>query len=243
MNIQYESRWSSQLGQEMAFKRYGSQGKPLVVFPTQGGRFYEYEDFGMVEICSPFIESGKIQIFTPDGIDEQSWIHPSLHPHQKAQRHQQYDQYIVNELIPHLRYISGQETFLATGCSMGGYHSANFFFRYPAIFDQLISLSGVFRLKLFIGDYMDELVYYHTPLAYLANLEDPWYLEQYRKNDLIICVGQGAWEDDMLEDIGMLKPILEQKDIPHWIDYWGYDVEHDWPWWRKQMPYFLERLF
>ncbi|NLB08307.1 MAG: esterase, partial [Clostridiales bacterium] len=26
------------------------------------------------------------------------------------------------------------------------------------------------------------------------------------------------------------------------IDYWGYDVHHDWPWWRIQMPYFLGNI-
>ena len=31
--------------------------------------------------------------------------------------------------------------------------------------------------------------------------------------------------------------------IDAWIDYWGYDVNHDWPWWYKQMNYFLGRLY
>ena len=26
------------------------------------------------------------------------------------------------------------------------------------------------------------------------------------------------------------------------IDYWGHDVDHDWPWWFRQMYYFLENL-
>ena len=28
--------------------------------------------------------------------------------------------------------------------------------------------------------------------------------------------------------------------IKIWFDYWGYDVNHDWPWWRIQLPYFLQ---
>jgi esterase/lipase superfamily enzyme len=46
----------------------------------------------------------------------------------------------------------------------------------------------------------------------------------------------------MVADTRALKHILEQKDIPHWIDFWGGDVNHDWPWWQKMLPYFLGKL-
>jgi esterase/lipase superfamily enzyme len=125
---------------------------------------------------------------------------------------------------------------------MGGYHSANFFFRHPDLFDALIAISGLYRLNYFIGDYMDETVYFNTPLAYLAELSDPWYLEQYCQSHIIVCCGQGAWEDEMLHDTQALRGLLDAKGIPHGIDIWGYDVNHDWPWWRKMLPYQLGRL-
>src|SRR3990172_8571566 len=83
---------------------------------------------------------------------------------------------------------------------------------------------------------------YHPPLAYLPALTDPGYLERYRRSRIVVCVGQGAWEDDMLADTRELQAILEGKGIPARIDYWGHDVNHDWPWWRLQMPYFLEHM-
>jgi esterase/lipase superfamily enzyme len=46
----------------------------------------------------------------------------------------------------------------------------------------------------------------------------------------------------MNADIRALKTILEAKAIPAWIDLWGHDVNHDWPWWQKQLPYFLNKL-
>ena len=94
---------------------------------------------------------------------------------------------------------------------MGGYHAANFFFRHPDCFDGCICLSGIFRLNLFIGDYMDENVYFNTPLAYLPNLNDPWFLDQYRQSQIVVCVGQGAWEDEMRVDAADLRRILERK--------------------------------
>ena len=90
---------------------------------------------------------------------------------------------------------------------------------------------------------MDETVYFNSPLAYLRNLNDSWYIDRYRESDIIICAGQGAWEEPMVADTLALKRILDEKHIPAWIDLWGYDVNHDWPWWQKMMPYFLEKLF
>lgn len=243
MNIEYHKWYSSFLNQDMELKVFGHTGKPVLVFPCQGGRFYEYEDFGMVESCRPFIEAGKIQLFTVDSLDLQSWCNWNVHPADRARRHEDYDGYITQEVAPFIRQrytLPGK--FIATGCSMGAYHAANFFFRHPELFDVLIAISGLFRLDMFIGDYMDETVYFNSPLAYLPNLQDAWYIEQYRQSKIIICSGQGAWEDAMLEDAHVLKRILEDKRIPCWVDIWGSDVNHDWPWWRKMMPYFLGHL-
>ncbi len=244
MEVEYHKWWSSCLHQDMELKVYGHAGKPAIVFPTQAGRFYQYEDFGMVEAIHQFIDEGKVQLYTVDSIDNQSWTNWSAPPAERAKRHNEYDRYIVEEVASFIRRQNPYPgKVLSTGCSMGGYHSANFFFRHPDLFDTLVAISGVYRLNMFIGDYMDENVYLNTPWAYLPNLEDPWYLEQYRQSQIIVCVGQGAWEEPMLADTRALERILEAKRIPHWIDYWGYDVNHDWPWWRKMMPYFLEEIF
>jgi esterase/lipase superfamily enzyme len=88
---------------------------------------------------------------------------------------------------------------------------------------------------------MDDDVYFNSPLSYLPSLDDPWYLDKYRRSKIIICSGQGAWETG-LEDARNVGAILESKGVPCWIDLWGHDVNHDWPWWRKQMPYYLGHL-
>ncbi len=242
MNVEYHRWWSGSLGREMELKVYGHGGKPVVVFPAAGGRFYEYEDFGMVEACRPFLEEGRIVLFTVDSVDYESWLNHGAHPAGRVRRHNEYDRYVVTEVVPFIRSRGLHGGLLATGCSMGGFHSANFFFRHPDAFDAVIALSGVYQLRGFIGDYMDDEVYFHVPLAYLPGLSDPWYLERYRKSRIVICVGQGAWEDEMLEDARALGRILAGKNIPARVDFWGHDVDHDWPWWRRQMPYFLGEL-
>ena len=123
---------------------------------------------------------------------------------------------------------------------MGAYHAANFFFRRPDIFDSVIALSGIYDTHEFFGDYMDDLVYANDPCACVRGM--PWdhpYRELYANSKIILCVGQGDWEGPLLEGTRRMNAALQQKGIPAWVDYWGHDVSHDWPWWKKQLVYFL----
>ncbi len=242
VQTEYHKWYSPNLRQETELKVYGQQGTPLLVFPAQGGRFYEFEDFGMVEAIRWFVEQGMVRLVTVDSIDNQSWANWSAHPADRARRHEDYDRFITAEVIPFIRQQCGEARPLTAGVSLGGYHAANFFFRHPGLFDGAISLSGLFQLRFFIGDYMDENVYFNSPLCYLPNLDDPACLQQYRRGKVVICVGQGAWEDLMLADARAMQGVLERKRIPAWVDIWGWDVNHDWPWWRQQLPYFLSKI-
>jgi esterase/lipase superfamily enzyme len=244
LKIDYYKWFSHNLGHDIEIKVYGYYGKPVLVFPAQAGRFFDFENFGMVEAIQDFIESGKIKLFTVDSIDSQSWANRGIHPADRALRHEDYDRYIIQEVAPFIRTLSGntQQKFLTTGCSMGAYHAVNFFFRHPDEFDAVIALSGLYQLDMFVGDYMDDNIYFNSPLNYLQNMKDLWYLERYRQSDIIICSGQGAWEDAMLADSVAMKNVLERLEVPAWIDIWGHDVNHDWPWWQKMLPYFLSSL-
>jgi esterase/lipase superfamily enzyme len=244
MEIEYHKWFSHNLNQEMELKVYGQSGKPLLVFPPQGGRFFDYENFGMIHAIHPWIDDDLVKVFTVDSVDNQSWANNDAHPADRARRHEDYDRYITEEVMPFIhRHGAGYEgKIMVTGASMGAYHACNFFFRHPDFFDGVIALSGIYKLNMFIGDYMDDLVYFNSPLAYLPGNQDEWYLTQYRQSHIIICVGQGAWEDEMIKDTREMQRILEEKDIPFWIDYWGTDVNHDWPWWQKQLPYFLDQI-
>jgi esterase/lipase superfamily enzyme len=241
MQIAYHSWYSPHLNQEMALKVYGHAGKPVLVFPTQEGRFFEFEDYGMISVCQAEIEAGRLRFYTVDSLDAQTWTHPDLAVPERTARYEQYAQYILSEVLPLIQQdYTGR--IMTTGCSMGAYHAANFFFRHPTHFDALLAISGVYRLNLFMGDYMDEQVYFHTPLAFLPRLTDENILALLRDSQIIMSVGQGAWEDPMLADTRQMKEILDQLGIPCWIDIWGHDVDHDWPWWRKKMSYFLMHL-
>ncbi len=245
--MEYHKWRSPVLGRDMELKVYGHGGKPVLVFPSGGGRFFEYEDFGMVEACRSFLEDGKVQLFTVDSVDNQSWFDRRLPVIERVRRHELYERYVMEEAVPFIRERGGSGLpLMTTGCSGGGYHAANFLFRHPDVFDGTISLSGLYSPRFAVGDQWDDSLYVHFPLTYLPRLEDPRLLGLIRRSKIVLCVGHGDWERtdeyDCLADTRAMKEVLEAKDIPCWVDFWGDDAHHDWEWWRKQVSYFLGHL-
>ena len=179
-----------------------------------------------------------------DGIDNETWLNKDRPVKHIARHHNAYDSYIIEELIPFIRSHNNYGgKMITTGCSMGGYHSANFYFRHPDIFDTVIALSGIYDARFFVGENLGDFdIYINSPIDYLANRRDDNYLQAYRNGNIIICTGQGAWEEDAIRDTRALDHILNLKNIPAWVDYWGKDVNHDWDWWRIQIQYFLYEL-
>ncbi|MCD8166664.1 MAG: hypothetical protein LUE93_11460 [Bacteroides sp.] len=59
MQINYYNDYSHKLGKNMEYKVYGHQGKPVLVFPTSNGRFYQYEDSGMIQALAPISKPGR----------------------------------------------------------------------------------------------------------------------------------------------------------------------------------------
>ena len=68
------------------------------------------------------------------------------------------------------------------------------------------------------------------------------YIGLYNERRIAFCVGQGAWEDEGRRTTDLLRNVMDAKGIQSRCDFWGYDVNHDWPWWRKQIRYFLPWL-
>jgi len=241
MEINYHKFFSAQLGQDFEFKSYGSSGKPVMVFPTSSGRFYDYENNGMIEAAREFIERGEIRVFAVDGRDWESWYKP-VRDNWIGLRHAQYEACITGETIPFIRSTYGiREKFLATGNSFGAFHSANFFLKFPGLFDSAVCLSGVYSMKTELGGYADEGVYFSEPLSYLPGLKDERTLAALRDGYIVIAHGRGAWEtfNDQARE---LADLVRSKSITCWYDVWDETWPHDWPTWRAQVRDLLPRF-
>lgn len=244
MHFESRSHYSGHLGREMYFNKYGHAGIPVIVFPSSGGSKDEFADFDMIRSVESYINEGRVQFYTPSSVDSESWLAEHKSAHDQALAHNQYDKYIIHEFLPLIRHESNwQGKIMATGASMGAYHSINFGLRHPDVFGVVLAMSGVYDTRFFTGDYGSDIaVYENSPIDYLWNMQDEWFLDQYRQNHYIVSVGQGDWEGPHIADTRRLEDAFRAKGIPGWFDYWGHDVPHDWPAWRDQIAYFFGKL-
>lgn len=248
METQYFKQYSPALGRDMECKVYGHAGRPVLFIPCQDGRFFDFENFKMTDVWAPWINAGQVMVFSIDTIDRETWSDKQGDPFWRIRRYEQWIAYITDEMVPFLRSMvnerngwQGEPGVLVFGCSLGATHAANLFFRRPDLFDRLLALSGIYNADYGFDGYMDEVVYRNSPVHYLANMpEDHPYIELYNRKKGVICVGQGPWE--IPDTTRQMADICARKGIHVWVDFWGWDVAHDWDWWYKQVAYFVPYL-
>lgn len=227
----------------MEIVAYGHFGRALLLLPTAAADYLEYERFLLIDAIKPYIESGKFKVFSINSINNESWLNNKMHPRHKAIRHQQYNSYVENEVVPFIRTHTSQDTpIYLSGASLGALHSANMFFRRPDLFNGVIAMSGIYDLTVYSKGYFDEDVYFNSPIHYLSNLSDDGVLSQMRQSGHIhILTGSGDYEDP--QGSRDLSAILSAKGVSHELDIWGPDMRHDWPTWRAMLPYYLDSRF
>lgn len=243
MKREYYNQHSEVLGENMSMIVYGEGGYPVIAFQAQDAKSNNFEDFGMIDVLAPFIEEGRIQVFSVDNLDEQSWSDEGGDKGARAWRQEQYFQFVTDELLPRVHAWNNSDLRpIAVGCSMGATHAAIAAFRRPDLFQGCIALSGVYSTSFFFGDWMNETLYNNDVPAFLSNMPaDHPYVDLYNQRQLVMCVGQGAWELG-INDLHFIDDQLNRLGVKHWCDFWGADVNHDWPWWRKQLPYFIDHV-
>jgi esterase/lipase superfamily enzyme len=230
MNREYHKWYSNALRRDMELLVFGHDGIPLISFPTSMGCFFDYESRGMIQAVGSKYENGQLQAFCVDSVDAESWYNKSVPPRERAHRHTEYDRYLFDEVVPLIRSRNRSDLLITTGCSFGGYHAINFALRHPDVVTGAVSMSGAFDIHQFLDGYYDDNCYYNCPPDFLPNLTDPWYLDRYRRQKLVLATG----ETDICRDENIrLARIMSAKEIPHWLDVWGDGAGHDWPWWQQ----------
>src|SRR5690606_38710232 len=123
---------------------------------------------------------------------------PTLFPYttlfrSKSWRHQQWNVYVFNEVVPFIRTNTSPETPIITcGASFGALHNMNLFLKRPDLINGVIAMSGVYDLTEYTKGYFDDSVYFNSPMHYMPNLTDHNILEQIRKSGHIhILTGSG----------------------------------------------------
>ena len=243
MNREITSWFSHSLSKEMPIAAYGHYGFALLLVPTASADYLEYERFQLMDAIQQYIDSGKVKVFSINSINTESWLNNHMDPRHKSIRHQQFNDYVFNEVVPFVRNSTSWETPIITcGASFGALHSMNLFLKRPDLINGVIAMSGVYDLTEYTKGYFDDDVYFNSPMHYMPNLTDHSILEQIRRSGHVhIVTGSGSYEDP--SSSGRFARILYDKNIWYELDVWGQEWPHDWNTWRTMLPQYLETRF
>ncbi len=242
MNREYHRWYSPRLQRDMELLIFGHAGAKVLVFPTRDGRFYEYENLRLVDTLRPKIDAGYLQLYCVDGIYPESLYCRHCHPRERIHRHKQFEEYVLNEVLPLMANRNDHPCTIAHGCSLGAYHAANIALRHPHLFQKLVAFSGRFDVTLnvesfrdlFDGHY-DEDVYFHNPSHFLPNLHCDWRLEHLRRMEIILVIGD---LDPFLGNNQQLSATLHAKGVAHQLHIW-HGRAHQGYYWRRMAPIYL----
>jgi esterase/lipase superfamily enzyme len=229
---------SEYLGKEIEIKSFGHYGLNLLLFKPDvndesGGSL-------LIESIQHVLKIGKFKLFTVDSIDNEAWLDMSIEPEKRSEKHYNYNRFIEEELIPYIYEESGGPAPIITcGASFGAFHAANSFFRRPDIFLGTIALSGMYDIKCLSDGYYDENCYYNSPIHYLPNLTDTYWLSYLMsRRHIYIASGSGNGENPQYSQ--QLARILFEKGIQHHLEIWGNEWDHGPKTWTAMLKYFLE---
>jgi esterase/lipase superfamily enzyme len=238
MERRYHRWFSPILGRDMELLVFGHAGERLLAFPTSQGRFFAWEDQGLIEVLAPRIQAGRLQVVCVDSIDGESWYAAGRPPGERAARHAAYDRYLAEEVLPLMRWLNPGGALGTAGCSFGAYHAMNFALRHPDAARRVIALSGVYDIQ-HLGEvddepgwpdgYTDATVSAHDPLDYVVHEEDPGRVEAWRGMDLWLSTG---CEDTGAPNHERFSRALRSRDIPHTLTFVR-GIAHDWPSWQE----------
>jgi len=228
---------------DMPIVSYGHGGRPLLLFPTAAADYLENERFFLVKALEPALLAGQVRVFSIDSINRYAWMDPKVPVAEQARRQALYSHYVEDEVVPYIRHACGNPSarIATAGASFGAFHAANMLFRRPDLFDAVIAMSGFYDLEGgYLKGYGDDNCYQNNPCWYLRDLEGERLHLLRTASRIVIVSGRGAYEKP--EASQQLADVLASRAIPHTIEFWGHDVNHDWPWWRRMLPHYLGQL-
>jgi esterase/lipase superfamily enzyme len=235
MHRSYHQWKSPVLDRKMELLVFGYAGARVLAFPTSMGRFYDWEDRGLVGTLGELIRQGWLQLFCVDSIDAESWYDRNISSAQRVARHAQYDQYLLDEVLPFTLQANTNPFLIATGASFGAYHAVNFALRHPDKVGRVLGMSGIYDIKQFVDGYSNDQVYYNNPCEYVWNEHDPARVEGLKRMDIILAVGR---DDPLCASNRRLSEALWSRGIWHALRIWD-GFAHDWPYWARMLHLYL----
>jgi esterase/lipase superfamily enzyme len=238
MHREYHCWHSPHLGRDMELLLFGRSGTRVIVFPTRAGRFYDYENWGLIASLRDKIDKGWLQVCCIDSIDAESFYCDWCPPRDRIKRHKQYEDYVLKEVIPFTHDKNPDSELIAHGCSMGAYHAVNIAMRHPRLFCRVVALSGRYDLTCGVGSfrdlfdgYYDEDVYFHNPSHFVPNINNPEMLDLIRRMQVTIAIGEA---DSFLVNNLQFRDVLHERGIQPSFHIWSGEA-HQACYWREMI--------
>ena len=227
--------------------RYGHFGRPVLVFPSEQGRAWDFESNGMLDAVEDLVEAGRIKLYCVDSADDRTWSDQGISLEDRARGHAAYTSWVTDRVLPWMAEDSpGASDAVVTGCSMGAFHALQLALTRADLFPVALCLSGNYDPAQWNSwGERGEAAYFANPTDHVAHLHGD-HLDWLRgRLFVVLVVGQGAWETHptgSLPSARQMASLLGEKGIPHELDEWGHDAAHDWDWWQKQIAHHLPRF-
>lgn len=235
MKRDYHRWFSPSLHREMELLVFGHAGARVLVFPTSQGRFFEWEDRGMMKALSHHINQGWLQLYCVDSVDAESWYAKWAHPSGRAYRHTQYDNYLANEVVPLSQKLNDNPFLITVGASFGAYHAMNFGLKHPDLVGRIIGLSGMYDIRMFTDGFSDNHIYFNNPVQFIPNEHDPNRIRLLQGLDIIMAGGR---DDRLFHESRTMSGVLWRKDIGNALREWD-GWSHDWEYWEKMLLLYI----
>lgn len=226
---------------------YGHFGRPVLVFPSEQGRAWDFENNGMIDAVADLLDAGRVKLYCVDSADSWTWSDRSIPIEERARRHSAYESWVCSRVVGWISSdCAGRLDIMTVGCSLGAFHAVNFALKHAHVFPLAMGMSGNYDPTTWHSwGEQGDATYFNNPIAYVSQL-DGGHLDWLRERlSVLLVVGQGAWEvspTGALPSTQRLAALLAEKGIKHELDVWGYDIPHDWPSWQRQLAHHLPRF-
>ena len=240
--VKTTSRWySDRVKTEITVARWGTFGRPVLVFPSAGGDAEEIERFGLVDACGPLLAEGRVKLYSVDSVAGQAMVRKTGSAAYRMWLLNQFHECVRWEVVPAIHADLGNHALdvITAGASIGAFNALAVLCRYPDVFSAAIGMSGTYRIERFYDEAWSQDLYFAAPLQFLPGLEGP-QLDRLRQRRIILASGEGEWED--IGSSWQMADALGAKGIPNRVDNWGPQWAHQWHTWRAMLPQYLDEL-
>jgi esterase/lipase superfamily enzyme len=202
--------------------RWGHYGTPILLLPSAGADCEEVERFGLISALRGPIESGRIKLFSVDGLAAHPWLHAKASPDECARAQRAWEALVSDEVLPRIRQDcrNGDVELFVAGPAFGACSALGLACRYPDAFRGALAMS--------------------LPFSMPVQWPEGRQLTQLRQRFIEIAAGEGSFEKPVHSRV--MAQALSSRGIPNHLDLWGKKYAHTWATWREMLQKYVPAM-